>query len=93
MKYLEPGHTFMSADSFHADVEKSMKNRKIYDFQDFVDRVQAARSETAVSVKVLARQDVFLWPTDVDVSKNKNFEPRFYLRVRVETSHPYCSIV
>lgn len=45
LKYLEKGHTFMSADSFHHQVELSMKNRKdstVYDFEDFVDAVQKA---------------------------------------------------
>lgn len=38
MKYLERGHTFMSADSFHASVEKSMKQKiNVYDFSDFSD--------------------------------------------------------
>lgn len=33
MKYLEPGHTFMSADSFHHQVENQLqKARKVYDF-------------------------------------------------------------
>ena len=37
-KYFEPGHSFMSADSFHVAVEKEFKKRKnIYDFEDFVD--------------------------------------------------------
>ena len=36
LKYLEKGHTVMSADSFHARVEKGMRaNKMIYDFDDF----------------------------------------------------------
>ncbi|XP_072041154.1 uncharacterized protein [Amphiura filiformis] len=35
-KYLEKGHTFMSADSFHHQVESGMKKAKnVYDGQDF----------------------------------------------------------
>ena len=35
-KYLNVGHTFMSADSFHHKVEKEMKRVKnVYDFDDF----------------------------------------------------------
>lgn len=38
IKYFEKGHTFMSADSFHALVEKTMRKKKnIYDFEDFSD--------------------------------------------------------
>ena len=36
LKYLEKGHTVMSADSFHARVEKGMRAKKlIHDFDDF----------------------------------------------------------
>lgn len=52
LKYFEPGHTFMSADSFHHQVEKSMKARgKIYNFDDFCSSVEGANSG---NVKVTA---------------------------------------
>nr|CAH7762519.1 unnamed protein product [Callosobruchus chinensis] len=36
VKYLQTGHTFMSADSFHHQVEKSLKQTgKLLDFEDF----------------------------------------------------------
>ncbi|XP_050293662.1 uncharacterized protein LOC126734169 [Anthonomus grandis grandis] len=36
IKYLQTGHTFMSADSFHHQVEKSLKQTgKVLDFDDF----------------------------------------------------------
>ena len=36
LKYFEKGHTLMSADSFHATVEKAMRAKKrLYDFVDF----------------------------------------------------------
>ena len=36
IKYLEPGHTFMSADSFHHQIELCMKKRnRVDDFADF----------------------------------------------------------
>ena len=36
LKYFEAGHTFMSADSFHALAEKAFKKAKnIYDFRDY----------------------------------------------------------
>lgn len=38
IKYFEPGHTFMSADSFHHRVEKSLHcMKKVYDFFLFTD--------------------------------------------------------
>ncbi|KAG5868844.1 hypothetical protein JTB14_012781 [Gonioctena quinquepunctata] len=40
LKYFQAGHTFMSADSFHHQVELSMKKSgNIYDFNDFHEAV------------------------------------------------------
>ncbi|KAK3778587.1 hypothetical protein RRG08_047871 [Elysia crispata] len=40
-KYLETGHTFLSADSFHGLVENNMRPRKnVYNFHDFVTVIQ-----------------------------------------------------
>ena len=37
IKYFEKGHTYMSADSFHASVETTIrKMKRLYDFDDFV---------------------------------------------------------
>ena len=47
IKYFEPGHTFMSADSVHAGVEKEMQKApsgSIYDFQDFVEIIKQSNS-------------------------------------------------
>ena len=42
IKYFEKGHTFMSADSFHAMVESNMRSKKnLYDFQDFVNCISS----------------------------------------------------
>ena len=44
MKYFEPGHTWMAADSFHRSVEQEMKRRKtVYDFTDFEDTIRCAK--------------------------------------------------
>lgn len=49
MNYLEPGHTFISADAFHHQVELSMKHVKhIYDFEDFKNTVSAANSRNVI---------------------------------------------
>ena len=41
LKYFEKGHTFMSADSFHAQVEKAMREKKnLYTFKDFEDCIE-----------------------------------------------------
>ena len=40
-KYFEPGHTFMSADSFHHLIESDIRARKfLYDFQDFLSVIE-----------------------------------------------------
>ncbi|XP_037038548.1 uncharacterized protein LOC119076034 [Bradysia coprophila] len=45
LNYFEPGHTFMSADSFHFQVEKSLTEmNKVYDFNDFQTAVSNANS-------------------------------------------------
>ena len=42
-KYFEKGHTFMSADSFHHQVEDKIRRKKyLYDFNDYVDCVDSA---------------------------------------------------
>lgn len=59
--YFEPGHTFMSADSFHHQVELSMKRKaKIYDFDDFVGAVASA-CKGNVEVKEMKYNDFFKW--------------------------------
>ena len=41
LKFFEPGHTFMAADSVHAAIEKQMKKvQKINDFSDFIAVVE-----------------------------------------------------
>ena len=41
LKYFERGHTFISADSYHHSVEKSMKAMKnVYDYGDFVKALE-----------------------------------------------------
>ncbi|KAF2886414.1 hypothetical protein ILUMI_19762 [Ignelater luminosus] len=40
--YFEPDHTFMSAGSFHHQVELSMKRKQISDFDDFSEAVGSA---------------------------------------------------
>jgi len=42
--FFEPGHTFMSADNFHHQIESSFKKQgKTYDFKDFVDAIESSK--------------------------------------------------
>ena len=46
LKFFEPGHTFMAADSVHAGIEKQMKKQKeIFDFPDYVSLVERSNSK------------------------------------------------
>ena len=54
LKFFETGHTFMSADSVHADVEKVMRCQKhgdVYDFRDFVEVVKNSNSRRMVVIE------------------------------------------
>lgn len=57
--YFEAGHTFMSADSFHHQVELSLKHqKKSYDFEDFTNAVGAANKGN-VHLKKMSYSDFF----------------------------------
>lgn len=79
LNYFQPGHSFMSADSFHHQVEQSLKiQRKTYDFEDFVVAVTKANSG---NVEVLRMQhfDFFDWPDLATQLKFKKSPYRLYL--------------
>ena len=41
LRYFEKGHTFMSADSFHHQIEENIRRKKkLYDFNDYVECVE-----------------------------------------------------
>ena len=63
-KYFEPGHTFMSADSFHHLVEKEATAKKnLYDFEDFV---QCARN--AGTCVLMGDNDFRQWQNELSDS-------------------------
>ena len=66
LKYLEKGHTFMSADSFHSRIEAGMKKDKnIYDFQDFSKVVN--QSGQAL---IMNHTDFAAWPNGMSSAKS-----------------------
>lgn len=85
MKYFEPGHTFMSADSFHHQVELAMKRMGIInDFFDFLSCVNSARSGN-VEVKDMSTSDFFDWKDLKSTTKLKrNTELRFKNMVSIK---------
>ena len=72
IKYFEPGHTFMSADSFHHVIEQAMRKKQgIEDFQDFVDLVDFSRKA------LVMEHDDFLQITgDVSQAKYGSRKPK-----------------
>ena len=61
LNLFEPGHTFMSADSFHHQVELSLKKKeRVYDFDNFVDAVQKAQ-KSKTEVKIMSHLDFYKW--------------------------------
>ncbi|KAK4873128.1 hypothetical protein RN001_015157 [Aquatica leii] len=82
LNYFEPGHTFMSADSFHHQVELSMKKKqKIYDFDDFSDAVGSA-CKGNVEVKKMEHNDFYKW---------KNLTSQQKLKQSSNNNRPYLS--
>ena len=50
VKYLEPGHTFMSADSIHHKVELSIKQcGQLHTYEDFVGVVEKVGTATSMA--------------------------------------------
>lgn len=71
LNYFQPGHSFMSADSFHHQVEQSLKvQRKTYDFEDFVSSVRKAKPGKVEAIK-MQHFDFFHWPDYVSQQKLK----------------------
>lgn len=79
VRYFEPGLTFMSADHFHHQVEKVMKNRKVYDFDDFTSRVKMANNGKNI-VKSMDVSDFFSYEDLSSQYKLRNREQRVYLK-------------
>lgn len=84
LRYFEPGHTFMAADSFHHQVELSLQQKKkVYDFADFVNCVKSANSGKVV-VKEMKLEDFFAWSDNSSSYKIKQLTPRPYMKDIVE---------
>ena len=72
LKYFEPGHTFMSADSFHHKVELAMRQKKrVEDFQDFVDIVNNCGRALVMSFDYF-----FEFPKSVSQAKYAQNKPK-----------------
>ncbi|CAG9773283.1 unnamed protein product [Ceutorhynchus assimilis] len=96
LKYFEPGHTFMSADSFHHQVEKSLKQmKKVYDFGDYKDAVQKANS-SKVKLIEMKINNFFNWEDKSSQYKLSKINPRPYLIAKHQKNgleKPKCKTV
>lgn len=69
--YFEPGHTFMSADSVHHQIELSLRRqKKTCDFSDFVTAVQKANSGKMIT-KIMNPCDFYTFQ-DFSVTSKRN---------------------
>ncbi|KAJ8685478.1 hypothetical protein QAD02_021271 [Eretmocerus hayati] len=83
INYFEPGHRFTSADSFHADVERKMRNGTVFDFPDFESCVINATAR--VPVESMQIGDFFDWNDHHSLAKTNKIVPKFYL---ANVKHP-----
>lgn len=80
LKYFETGHTFMSADEFHHQVEHALKKKKkVYDFDDFADAVATTNNRKTI-VKKMAVTDFYKIADDTSTARIQQSSPRAYLR-------------
>lgn len=84
LKYFEVGHTFMSADEFHHQVEHALKKKKkVYDFEDFAEAVTSTNNRKTI-IKKMEVADFFNIADDTSNAKIQKCNPRPYLRDMVE---------
>ncbi|KAF2904979.1 hypothetical protein ILUMI_01201 [Ignelater luminosus] len=80
LKYFEPGHSYTSADSFHHQVELSLKRqKKPYDFNDFTQAVKTANNGK-VAVECINISQIADWKKCTSIIKINRLEPRPFLR-------------
>ena len=74
LKYFEPGHTFMSADSVHAGVERELKKQpegNVLDFEDFMEVVRKSNNKK-MKVVELQNEDIKAWKPQTSPLKLKS---------------------
>lgn len=88
IKYLERGHTFMSADSFHHRIEEQMKkSQNLYDFSDFLALV--AKCGMAIEMSF---SDFALFKNESSNAKGINkplLHPIKEVQLRKDDTHMY----
>lgn len=83
LKFFEPGHTFMSTDSFHHGVEQEMRHRPggvVFDFDDFLSVVANSNSRKVEVVK-LKNDNIRAWMDGHSAAKTKKMSRLAELKV------------
>lgn len=84
LHYFEPGHTFMSCDQVHHQVELAMKKKgKLYDFTDFEECVSSI-NKSKVIVQSMLPENFLNIPNYVSQRRIQTSSPRAYLKNIVE---------
>ena len=74
LKYFEPRHTIMSADSVHAGVERELKKQpegNVLDFEDFIEVVRNSNNKK-MKVVELQNEDIKAWKPQTSPLKLKS---------------------
>ena len=86
-KYFTSGHTYMSADSFHHQVELRIKaNGTVNDYYEFISYVQSAKSGQ-VEVKDMQFSNFFAWKdyqSAAKLKRNTGFRFKNMVVIRAE---------
>jgi hypothetical protein len=60
MKYMEPGHTYLEADSMHSTIERARKHKKVYTTEEWGVLIQMSRNKPKpYNVKIQKFYDIF----------------------------------
>jgi len=66
IKYLTKGHTHMSADGIHFNIETKIRRKgKVYDFDDLIDNITECRAK----VQVLRLETFYQWKSKKRTAK------------------------
>lgn len=70
--YLEPGHTYMAADTIHANISmKLSRSKNIYDKDDFIEKIKESRKN--INVLELTHKDMIVFTDDLKVKFPKDY--------------------
>ncbi|KAL4714331.1 hypothetical protein ACJJTC_009683 [Scirpophaga incertulas] len=89
--YLEPGHTYMAADTVHACIaNKFAKQKNMYDLDDYVNTIRAARKNMVV--EVMTHNDMIVFTDELKKAafpKNYNIQSLKVAEFRRGSTHMF----